>query len=40
MKKLREIIKELTELLEQLNELAVKTISFAGWIVILIEVLK
>ncbi len=38
-KAFREIIKELTELMEQLNELAIKTISLAGWVLILIEVL-
>lgn len=39
MKKLREIVKELTKLLEQLDELAIKTISLVGWVLILIEVL-
>ena len=31
------VIKKLTELLEQLNELMIKIISLAGWVLILID---
>lgn len=40
IKELKDIIKELIQLLEQLDKLMIRIISFAGWVVILIIVLR
>ena len=40
MKKLIQIVKELTKLVTQLDELLVKIIGAVGWVLILIEVLN
>lgn len=40
MDELIETIKKLTKLVKQLDELMVKIISLAGWIIILIKILE